>query len=411
MSDAELSQFFCLAGVSRPQVRQAKAVKSKLLGNFCLFPAFSDFAEHWNFRTSWVTLGGRACLLERNAKRHDASDASFLSRELEVTDCQLDFTKQHWSESEIISLFSHEEIHLSVHDAFITCLDTDRSLVASSKLETTLREDDKRAQYLISSYRNGDAGRAQHPCEEIKDPLRAGSGNLGESLVSLHEKAAHGERRSSCTEEFEQERVSRGLQACTHPKEYQTKGANQHGTWTRCSLCQTKTGYQKYGPDNPPPKTKGAVVETYVASEAMGTTRVPMGASSSESPQPLMPDLETAFRGQNQQLVQSTAAVMAQVMTPVVEGFHQALRYQAEESQRAQERQETQMQQSFLALQRIMQQTDPARQPGAAFPALPPEELHRLLAQGFAMASQHPLPEDEDWDSVQRGPPHGGMGR
>ncbi|CAK9083538.1 Retrovirus-related Pol polyprotein from transposon RE2 (Retro element 2) (AtRE2) [Includes: Protease RE2 [Durusdinium trenchii] len=188
-------------------------------------------------------------------------------------------------------------------------------------------------------------------------------------------------------------------QACTHPKEYQTKGANQHGTWTRCSLCQTKTGYQKYGPDNPPPKTKGAVVETYVASEAMGTTRVPMGASSSESPQPLMPDLETAFRGQNQQLVQSTAAVMAQVMTPVVEGFHQALRYQAEESQRAQERQETQMQQSFLALQRIMQQTDPARQPGAAFPALPPEELHRLLAQGFAMASQHPLPEDEDWDS------------
>ncbi|CAK9057683.1 unnamed protein product [Durusdinium trenchii] len=191
-------------------------------------------------------------------------------------------------------------------------------------------------------------------------------------------------------------------QACTHPKEYQTRGANQHGTWTRCSLCQTKTGYQKYGPDNPPPaarKTKGAVVETYVASEAMGTTRVPMGASSSESPQPLTPDLETAFRGQNQQLVQSTAAVMAQVMTPVVEGFHQALRYQAEESQRAQERQETQMQQSFLALQRIMQQTDPARQPGAAFPALPPEELHRLLAQGFAMANHHPLPEDEEWDA------------
>ncbi|CAK9057574.1 unnamed protein product [Durusdinium trenchii] len=191
-------------------------------------------------------------------------------------------------------------------------------------------------------------------------------------------------------------------QACTHPKEYQTRGANQHGTWTRCSLCQTKTGYQKYGPDNPPPaarKTKGAVVETYVASEAMGTTRVPMGASSSESPQPLTPDLETAFRGQNQQLAQSTAAVMAQVMTPVVEGFHQALRYQAEESQRAQERQETQMQQSFLALQRIMQQTDPARQPGAAFPALPPEELHRLLAQGFAMANHHPLPEDEEWDA------------
>lgn len=203
-------------------------------------------------------------------------------------------------------------------------------------------------------------------------------------------------------------------QACTHPKEYQTRGANQHGTWTRCSLCQTKTGYQKYGPDNPPPaarKTKGAVVETYVASEAMGTTRVPMGASSSESPQPLTPDLETAFRGQNQQLVQSTAAVMAQVMTPVVEGFHQALRYQAEESQRAQERQETQMQQSFLALQRIMQQTDPARQPGAAFPALPPEELHRLLAQGFAMANHHPLPEDEEWDAAQREPPQGGMGR
>ena len=211
VSDAEFYQFFCLAGVSKPQVRQAKAVRSNLLGNFFLFPAFSDFAEHWNFRTSWITLGERACLLERNAKRHDTSDASFLSREFEVTDCQLDFTKQHWSESEIISLFSREEIHLSVHDAFITCLDTDRSLVASSKLETTLREDDKRAQYLISSYRNGDAGRAQHPCEEIKDPLRAGSGNFGESLVSLHEKAAHGKRRSSRTEEFEQERIPRGL--------------------------------------------------------------------------------------------------------------------------------------------------------------------------------------------------------
>lgn len=193
-----------------------------------------------------------------------------------------------------------------------------------------------------------------------------------------------------------------------HPKEFETRGANQHGTWTRCSLCQTKTGYQKYGKDNPPPaarKTKGVDIETYVSSSAAAAPRTPMVSSGTTAPAPITPDLESAFQGQNQQLLQNTAALMSQVMLPVVEGFHQALRFQTEEAQRAQERQDTQLQQLFLNQQRIMQQTDPTRQPGAAFPALPPEELHRLLAQGFAMAQQHPLPDEEDWDQISEHQP------
>eukprot|EP00913_Durusdinium_trenchii_P017415 g16371.t1 len=180
------------------------------------------------------------------------------------------------------------------------------------------------------------------------------------------------------------------LKGCRHPKEYETRGANQHGTWTCCNLCQQKTGYQKYGKDNPPPavrKSRTAAVETYVPKTPAAAPRTPMVQASS-STMSLMPDLESAFRGQNEQLLQNTASIMSQVMTPVVEGFHQALRFQAEEAQRNQERQEIQLQQLFMQQQRIMQQTDPATQPGAAFPALAPEELHRLLAQGFAMAQQ-----------------------
>lgn len=192
------------------------------------------------------------------------------------------------------------------------------------------------------------------------------------------------------------------LKGCRHPKEYETRGANQHGTWTCCNLCQQKTGYQKYGKDNPPPavrKSRTAAVETYVPKTPAAAPRTPMVQASS-STMSLMPDLESAFRGQNEQLLQNTASIMSQVMTPVVEGFHQALRFQAEEAQRNQERQEIQLQQLFMQQQRIMQQTDPATQPGAAFPALAPEELHRLLAQGFAMAQQVSVPEDEDWDQI-----------
>eukprot|EP00913_Durusdinium_trenchii_P003264 g3020.t1 len=165
---------------------------------------------------------------------------------------------------------------------------------------------------------------------------------------------------------------------------------------------------QKYGKDNPPPaarKTKGVDIETYVSSSAAAAPRTPMVSSGTTAPAPITPDLESAFQGQNQQLLQNTAALMSQVMLPVVEGFHQALRFQTEEAQRAQERQDTQLQQLFLNQQRIMQQTDPTRQPGAAFPALPPEELHRLLAQGFAMAQQHPLPDEEDWDQISEHQP------
>ncbi|CAK9027595.1 CCHC-type domain-containing protein [Durusdinium trenchii] len=192
------------------------------------------------------------------------------------------------------------------------------------------------------------------------------------------------------------------LPACQHPKEYEVKGANQHGTWTRCSLCQTKTSYVKYSKDNPPPavrRNKSAAVETHVSAQPM--PRTPMASGSAASTSALMPDLEQLLQGQTQQLTQSTAAVMSQVMSPVVEGFHQALRYQAEEMQRSQERQETQIQQLFLAQQRIMRQTDPACQPGAAFPMMSQEELHRRMAQSLAMAQGYPLPPDEEeWDRV-----------
>ncbi|CAK8995053.1 Retrovirus-related Pol polyprotein from transposon TNT 1-94 [Includes: Protease, partial [Durusdinium trenchii] len=192
------------------------------------------------------------------------------------------------------------------------------------------------------------------------------------------------------------------LPACQRPKEYEVKGANQHGTWTRCSLCQTKTSYVKYSKDNPPPavrRNKSAAVETYVSAQPM--PRTPMASGSAALTSALMPDLEQLLQGQTQQLTQSTAAVMSQVMSPVVEGFHQALRYQAEEMQRSQERQETQIQQLFLAQQRIMRQTDPACQPGAAFPMMSQEELHRRMAQSLAMAQGYPLPPDEEeWDRV-----------
>eukprot|EP00913_Durusdinium_trenchii_P032881 g30781.t1 len=123
----------------------------------------------------------------------------------------------------------------------------------------------------------------------------------------------------------------------------------------------------------------------------------------------LMPDIQRALQGQTQQLAQSTAAVMSQVMSPVIEGFHQALRCQVEEQQRAQERQDAQMQQLFLAQQRIMQQNDMTRQQGACFPALSPEEIQRLLAQGFAdtrrYMQQQGINEDEDWDAIPESPP------
>ena len=117
------------------------------------------------------------------------------------------------------------------------------------------------------------------------------------------------------------------LDSCSHPKEFETRGANQHGTWTRCSLCQSKTGYQKYGKNNPPPaarKAKSVAVETYVSAPSTPAPRTPLPVTSGPVPS-IMPDLETAFQGQNQQLAHNTAAIMAQVMTPVVEGFHLSL--------------------------------------------------------------------------------------
>ncbi|CAJ1456378.1 unnamed protein product [Effrenium voratum] len=40
---------------------------------------------------------------------------------------------------------------------------------------------------------------------------------------------------------------------CPHPTEYVRKGANQWGTWVRCTLCKAKLGYTPYGKNNPPP--------------------------------------------------------------------------------------------------------------------------------------------------------------
>ncbi|CAK9058244.1 Retrovirus-related Pol polyprotein from transposon RE2 (Retro element 2) (AtRE2) [Includes: Protease RE2 [Durusdinium trenchii] len=206
---------------------------------------------------------------------------------------------------------------------------------------------------------------------------------------------------------------------CSHPKAYEVKGANQHGTWTRCSMCQTKLTFVRYSKDNPPPAarmTKSATVETYVSKPAPRTPGAssgylppPMMTSETSPPPDLMPDIQRALQGQTQQLAQSTAAVMSQVMSPVIEGFHQALRCQVEEQQRAQERQDAQMQQLFLAQQRIMQQNDMTRQQGACFPALSPEEIQRLLAQGFAdtrrYMQQQGINEDEDWDAIPESPP------
>lgn len=150
----------------------------------------------------------------------------------------------------------------------------------------------------------------------------------------------------------------------------------------------------------PAPSTPGA---------SSGYLPPPMMTSETSPPPDLMPDIQRALQGQTQQLAQSTAAVMSQVMSPVIEGFHQALRCQVEEQQRAQERQDAQMQQLFLAQQRIMQQNDMTRQQGACFPALSPEEIQRLLAQGFAdtrrYMQQQGINEDEDWDAIPESPP------
>lgn len=177
---------------------------------------------------------------------------------------------------------------------------------------------------------------------------------------------------------------------CNHP--FVTKGANQHGTWKKCSLCKAKLEYRPYSRNNPPPaarkaQAKEAEMKGYVATGTLPAPMVEQAASSSEAVH--RHELQRALEDQAQQIAQATSASMAQAMAPMVEGMRHLMEQQVE-----------------LPHSMVQRQAD--EYPANLFPRLNLAELQNMIALGLQeQHSQQMEDEDDDdegshWSRVQR---------
>lgn len=120
---------------------------------------------------------------------------------------------------------------------------------------------------------------------------------------------------------------------CSHPKEFIAVGANQYGRWSRCTKCQKKLSFQRYGPEDPPPqgKKKNVTQVTYVGvPKALPDVRPKRGSSTAASSSGMTrEEVQAILDQQSRTMMEGVAASMTQALQPLVQSMSHIMQNQA----------------------------------------------------------------------------------
>lgn len=293
----------------------------RVLGNF--LGLREPKRESQRFRSSWFLLGSHVLELERDVCLAELSDVTSLHGVLELSDLPVDFSTEHWSKAKILQLFCDEPYFPHSFSAYRPT-DASNQQPVSDQVES-LRDLNREHHDVRLTHRESS--------EVVPDSFGTGSGRGPVVLAQLHPEVAGYLPAQHLNEAPGGLLSNEGRDSTSFPRASAdgqgevlspegVPGQGSQPAWDLDKVQSVQREAVLCEVDNPPPlarKGKSVVSETYVGRET-----APLSLSSASS-SAAHEDLQMAMQNQTQDLMQNQAQLMTHIMSPVIEGFHQAL--------------------------------------------------------------------------------------